>query len=55
VRVSAIAGYTVVPKPIIRAMQLLITQWFDTRAPVANGVATELPNTIAALLANYRR
>jgi uncharacterized phiE125 gp8 family phage protein len=58
VKVSAVAGYTVVPKPIIRAMLLLIGQWYDHRLPIAvdvRGIPTELPNAVTALLANYRR
>lgn len=58
VRVSAVVGYTVVPRPIIRAMLVLIYQWFDIRSGVqvdARGAPAEIPNTVAALLANYRR
>jgi hypothetical protein len=58
VKVSAVAGYTVVPKPIIRAMLLLIGQWYDNRLPIAvdvRGIPTELPNAVTALLANFRR
>lgn len=57
VRVSALVGYTVVPKPLIRAMLMLLTLWFDERNPVAvdvRGVPTELPHTVEALLANFR-
>jgi uncharacterized phiE125 gp8 family phage protein len=56
VRVSAIAGYTVPPQPLLLVMLQLITQWYDNRTPVSVGQQVyELPNTAAALLANYRR
>lgn len=58
VRVSAVVGYTAVPRPVIRAMLLLISQWFDIRLPVqvdARGTPAEIPNAVSALLANYRR
>lgn len=57
VRVSATVGYTVVPKPIIRAMLLLIGQWYDNRQDyvIERGVFAQLPNTVASLLANFRR
>lgn len=58
VRVTADVGYAAVPAPIIRAMMLLITQWYDNRQPVAvdvKGTPAELPNALTALLANYRR
>jgi uncharacterized phiE125 gp8 family phage protein len=58
IRVNAVVGYTVVPKPVIRAMLLLIGQWFDIRVPVqvdARGAPAEIPNAVSALLANYRR
>lgn len=59
IRIVVEAGYGVaaaVPQPIKHAMQLLIGQWYDNRAPIAVGAtAAELPNGVAALLANYRR
>lgn len=56
VRVSAVVGYTVVPRPIIQAMLLLIDQWYDNRAPISvGGSINELPNSVTALLSNYRR
>lgn len=57
VRVDANVGYSVVPPPIIRAMKLLITQWYDYRTGVqidARGVPAEVPNAVSSLLANYR-
>lgn len=58
VRVNATVGYTAAPRPVIRAMLMLISQWFDQRLPVAvdmRGVPAEIPNSVAALLANFRR
>lgn len=55
VRVSALVGYTVVPKPVIRAMLLLVGQWYDNREPIASGSIAELPNSVTALLSNFRR
>lgn len=54
VRVTAVVGYTVVPKPIILAMLRLISLWYDNRAPVF-GPNGELPHDVAALLVNFRR
>jgi uncharacterized phiE125 gp8 family phage protein len=54
VRVNAVVGYTVVPKPVIRAMLLLIGQWFDNGG-VASGQVQELPHAVTALLSNFRR
>ena len=58
VRVNAVAGYTAVPRPIIRAMLLLISHWYDNRNPIAvdvRGVPTELAHAVEAQLANFRR
>lgn len=57
VTVSAVVGYSVVPKPLIRAVLMFVGLWFDERNPVAvdvRGTPTELPHTMEALLANYR-
>lgn len=59
ITVVAQAGYglaAAVPQPIVQALLLLIGQWYDNRAPIAVGESVnELPNSVAALLANYRR
>jgi uncharacterized phiE125 gp8 family phage protein len=58
VRVNATVGYIAAPRPVIRAMLLLIYQWYDIRSPVqvdARGVPAEIPNSVAALLTNFRR
>lgn len=56
VRVGAVVGYTVVPNPIIRAMLLMVSQWFDTRQDfLIGGRFDALPNVSDALLANFRR
>jgi uncharacterized phiE125 gp8 family phage protein len=63
VRVTAIAGYSTVPESIRAAMLMLIAQWNDERSSISSvrqsvtsdgGIPT-LPNTVDALLANYRR
>lgn len=57
--VTAQAGYgaaNAVPAPITHAIKLLVGQWYDNRAPIAVGESVnELPNSVAALLSNYRR
>lgn len=58
IRIDANVGYETVPAPVIQAMMLLITQWYDNRQPIAvdvKGTPTELPNVMTALLSNYRR
>lgn len=56
VRVVADVGYTAVPSPIIRAMKILITHWFDNRQLMAAaGDGAEIPHAASALLTNYRR
>jgi uncharacterized phiE125 gp8 family phage protein len=56
VQVSAVVGYSVVPKPIMQAMRLMLAQWFDTRQDfLIGGRFDPLPNASDALLANFRR
>lgn len=58
IAVTAVAGFTSVPTPIIHAMLLLISQWYDFRTGVqvdARGAPAEIPNTVSWLLANFRR
>jgi uncharacterized phiE125 gp8 family phage protein len=58
VRVNATVGYVAVPRPVIRAMLLLIGHWFDNRLPVAidvRGTPMEVPHAVTALLSNFRR
>lgn len=54
VKITYIAGYTTVPLSICMAIKFLISQWYDNRTPFSERVPTELPNTVAALLANHR-
>ncbi|MGD9866731.1 MAG: head-tail connector protein [Hyphomicrobiales bacterium] len=44
-----------VPPPIRQALLLLAAHWFETREPVSLAGAVEVPATVAALLAPYRR
>jgi uncharacterized phiE125 gp8 family phage protein len=59
ITVTAQAGYGaagVVPAPIVHAIKLLVGQWYDNRSPIALGESvSEIPNSVAALLSNYRR
>lgn len=58
ITVNAVVGYSVVPRPIIRAILMLVSQWYDLRSPVAvdmRGVPAEIPNAVTAMLANFRR
>ncbi|MEP0708186.1 MAG: head-tail connector protein [Parvibaculum sp.] len=50
------AGYGTaadVPMPLRQAVLLLAAHWFENREPVGDGV--ELPLTVSALIARYRR
>jgi uncharacterized phiE125 gp8 family phage protein len=50
------AGYGTaadVPMPLRQAVLLLASHWFENREPVGDGV--ELPLTVSALVARYRR
>jgi uncharacterized phiE125 gp8 family phage protein len=60
--VRFVAGYTTTPEPIRVAIMMIVAQWFDERSSTSSvrqsvtsegGVPT-LPNTVDALLANYR-
>ena len=60
VKVTWVAGYgsapASVPAAIRSAMLLLVSHWYDNRSPVSVGESVaELPFTVAALLAPYRR
>ena len=54
VRITYVAGYSTLPPAIKQAVLFLISQWYDNRTPFSERVPTELPNTVAALLANHR-
>ncbi len=44
-----------VPAPIVQAILQLVAHWYETREPVAfGGPVTEVPRTVAALIASYR-
>lgn len=60
ITVTAIAGYgdaaTDVPQPLLQAMLLMISQWYDAREDYEPGYRlVTLPNASDALLANFRR
>jgi uncharacterized phiE125 gp8 family phage protein len=57
ITVSAVVGYTAVPRPIIRAILLLISHWLDSPAVAFDmrGTPAEMPHAVDALLANHRR
>lgn len=58
VTIDYVAGYGFaddVPKAIKQAMMLLISHWYDQRAPVVVGkITSELPFAVSALLDSYR-
>lgn len=59
VTVTAVVGYgdagEDVPQDVAHALKLLVSQWFDNRAPINVGnIVNDLPNTVPALLANHR-
>lgn len=56
VRVEFTAGYTAetLPKALVAAMKLLVGSWYLNREHVVTGtIATELPDTVSALLGPY--
>ncbi|MDO9125489.1 MAG: head-tail connector protein, partial [Parvibaculum sp.] len=56
IAVDFTAGYgaaAAVPAPLKQAVLLLAAHWFENREPLGNGV--ELPLTVSALVARYRR
>lgn len=54
IEVEFSAGYgDAVPQPLKQAILLLAAHWFENRAPVGEGA--ELPRTVSALAAPYRR
>lgn len=61
ITVTAIAGYgssgANVPPPIIHALKLIISQWYDNREEFVFERATfaQLPNGVSGLLANFLR
>jgi uncharacterized phiE125 gp8 family phage protein len=54
VRINFVAGYTVVPPSIKHAILMLVAQWFDNRAAVADRAMIAVPHAVEALLTNYR-
>lgn len=58
IRIEAIAGYGTaaqVPAPIVHALILLVSQWYDNRSTISELNVNQLPNSVRSLLANYRR
>lgn len=56
IAVDFTAGYgaaAAVPAPLKQAVLLLAAHWFENREPLGNGA--ELPLTVSALVARYRR
>lgn len=49
-------GMGSVPQPLKQAVLMLVAHWYETRLPVAlDSTASEVPLTVAALIAPYRR
>jgi uncharacterized phiE125 gp8 family phage protein len=44
-----------IPKPIVRAIRLLVAHWFDNPTASTAGAMSTTPHSIDALLAQYRR
>lgn len=56
IRVTVVAGYFAQDPAIIAALKLLLGQWFDNRSAINVGnIVNELPNSVEALLTNFRR
>lgn len=63
ITVTMTAGYATVPETLVQAMLMLISQWYDERSSISSvrqsvtpdGSVPMLPNTVDALLSNYRR
>ncbi|MEM7301914.1 MAG: head-tail connector protein [Pseudomonadota bacterium] len=59
VRIEVTAGYgdaSAVPAPLVTAIKMLVAHWYENREAVVVGSAsTEVPMTVAALIAPYRR
>ncbi|MEN6542005.1 head-tail connector protein [Parvibaculum sp.] len=59
VAVDFTAGYggaESVPQPLKQAVLMLVAHWYETRLPVAfDGAVSDIPLTVAALIAPYRR
>lgn len=58
IAVDFTAGYggpAAVPQALKHAVLLLVAHWFETRLPVAFEGANEIPFTVGALIAPYRR
>lgn len=59
IAVDFTAGYggaAAVPQALKQAVLMLVAHWFETRLPVAFGdTGTDIPLTVAALIAPYRR
>jgi uncharacterized phiE125 gp8 family phage protein len=59
IEIAFTAGYgaaaSAVPAPIRQALLLLVAHWYEHREPVQPGSAAPVPDTVAALLAPYRR
>lgn len=59
IAIDFLAGYGAasdVPQPLKQAILMLVAHWFETREPVGFGAGSaEIPMTVAALIAPYRR
>lgn len=54
VQIEYTVGAGDAPKPVKMAIKLLVGQWFEMRSAVNDKIIYELPNGIAAVLANHR-
>ena len=58
IEIRFVAGYgsaaTAVPEPIKQAMLLLINHWYENREPLSELNMSQIPDTVDALLWDYR-
>lgn len=58
ITITAVVGYgaaAAVPAPIVHAIKLLLSDWYDNRADTNVGnITNSMPNGVEALLTNYR-
>ncbi len=56
ITVRAVVGFSNVPADIVQALLMLVGHWYENREAVTVGtVATEVPESVMALLVNHRR
>lgn len=54
ITVQFVAGWTMLPNPILQALRLLVGHYNENREAVASGSFIELPMAVDALISSYR-